>query len=388
MTRRLLRPTLLLLGVAFIVRVEPVLGVAAALAVWLLWAWAGPRRALATVDVRRTHPRRVMWGDEFDVSVELSTTRPMRWLEVSDVAPLDLGGTARYAIDPDGGETATLARTITARRRGLHSLGPTLLTAGDLFSVAIHTRQIGDAQSLLVYPQIVPVGEIAVVPESPEPVLLTRRPLFFDPHRIRGVRGYQPGDPFRSIHWTSSASAGELLVKELEPASHQDVVVSVDMAQLSHPLSGRHRSGELAVVVAASLLNHYVTVERRPTGLRLAGLDGVLGGPVDVAAPPELDDLHLMEALEMLARVRLHRDRESHALLDPFGLGFGTTLLHVVGRISGEQLADLVRLRRRGLSVRVIVTGGEPTAKIRSGLETEGIGLAIVDRSADIGEWP
>ncbi len=387
MTRRLLRPTLLLVTVAFVVRVEPLLGLAAGLGLWLVWAWAGPRRALDTVDVTRSHPSRVMWGDEFDVTIELSTHHPLRWLEVSDVAPLDLGGSARYAIDLDPGESTRLERTITARRRGLHSMGPTLLTAGDLFSVALHGRQVGEARRLLVYPQIVPVGEIAVVPESPEPVVVTTRPLFFDPHRIRGVRGYQAGDPFRSIHWTSSAAAGELLVKELEPASHQDVVISVDMAQMSHPLSGRHRSGELAVVVAASLLNHYVTLERRPAGRRVAGLDGVVGAPVDIDAPPELDDLHLMEALEMLARVRLHRDRLSHGLLDPFGLGFGTTLLHVAGRISESQLIDLIALRRRGLSVRVIVTGGEPAQPIRAGLQGEGIGLAIVDRSADIGEW-
>ena len=176
------------------------------------------------------------------------------------------------------------------------------------------------------------------------------------------------------------------MLQTLEPASHQDVVVSVDMAQMSHPLSGRHRSGELAVVVAASLLNHYVTIERLPTGLRLAGLDGVVGAPVDIDAPPELDDAHLMDALEMLARVRLHRDRESHGLLDPFGLGFGTTLLHVVGQLSETQLVDLVGLRRRGLSVRVIVTGGEPSHRIRSALDAEGIGLAVVDRSSDIGE--
>lgn len=387
MTRRLLRPTLLLVVVAFVVRVEPLIGLAIALGLWLVLAWTGPRSALATVDVTRSHPQRVMWGDEFDVTLDLTADRSLRWVEVSDVAPFDLGGSARYAIGLDPGEPRRLQRTITARRRGLHTMGPTLVTTGDLFSVALHGRQIGDARSLLVYPQIVPVGRIAVVPESPEPVVVTTRPLFFDPHRVRGVRGYQPGDPLRSIHWTSSASAGELLVKELEPAAHQDVVVSVDMAQMSHPLSGRHRSGELAVVVAASLINHYVTLERRPSGLRLAGLDGVSGAPVDVDAPPELDDAHLMEALEMLARVRLHRDRTSHGLLDPFGLGFGTTLLHVAGRVSEAQLVDLAALRRRGLSVRVVVTGGEPSRIIRSGLEAEGIGLAIVDRSAEIGEW-
>jgi hypothetical protein len=311
----------------------------------------------------------------------------LRWLEVTDIAPFDLEGSARYVVGLPAHGSELRTRTISARRRGLHTLGPTLLTAGDLFSVATHGRQVGETNTLLVYPQIVPVGDIPVAPESPEPVLVTRRPLFFDPHRIRGVRGYQPGDPLRSIHWTSSAAAGELLVKELEPASHQDVVISVDMAQLSHPLSGRHRSGELAVVVGASLMNHYVTIERRPTGLRLAGFDGVQSASVDIDNSPELDDIHLMGALEMLARVRLDRERQSHSLLDPFGIGFGTTLVHVVGTLSDEQFVDLVGLRRRGLSVRVIVTGGEPAGSIVSGLSAEGIGLAIVDRSTDLGEW-
>ncbi len=387
MTRRLLHPTLLLLGVAFIVRVEPLVGLAAGLAVWLVWAWAGPRRALQTVEIERSHPRRAMWGDELEVSILVRSRKPLRWLEVTDVAPFDLEGSARYAIELPAHGEARRSRRIAARRRGLHTLGPTLLTAGDLFSVATHSRQVGEARTVLVYPQIVAVGEIPVTPESPEPVLVTQRPLFFDPHRIRGVRSYQPGDPLRSVHWTASAAAGELVVKELEPASHQDVVVSVDMSQLSHPLSGRHRSGELAVVVGASLLNHYVTVERRPTGLRMAGFDGVQSAAVDIDSPPELDDTHLMGALEMLARVRLDRERQSHSLLDPFGLGFGTTLIHVVGSISDAQFIDLVDLRRRGLAVRAIVTGGEPKESILSGLAAEGVGLAIVDRSTDLGEW-
>jgi uncharacterized protein (DUF58 family) len=328
-----------------------------------------------------------MWGDEFEVELTVSSSKSLRWVEVTDIAPFDLGGSARYAFALRPGSRISRVRSITAKRRGLHSLGPTLLTTGDLFSISVHTRQIGDTRQILIYPQIVPVGDIAVTPESPEPVLPTMRPMFFDPYRIRGVREYQPGDSFRSIHWTSSAASGQLLVKELEPATHQDVVVSVDMAQLSHPLSGRHRSGELAVVVGASLLHHYVTAERRPTGLRLAGLDAVHSAPIDVDEPPELDDVHLMAALEILARVRLDRERSSHSLLDPFGLGFGTTLIHVAGTVSSTQFVDLVALRRRGLAVRVIVTGEEPVPAVVAGLASEGVGLVIVDRSADIGEW-
>ena len=248
MTGRLLRPTILLVLVAVVARVEPVLGLAVGVGLWLVVSWLRPRSAIRSVDVQRRHPSRLMWGDEFDVEVDVSAAKSLAWIEVTDIAPFDLGGSARYAFPLRPGSRISRTRSITAKRRGLHSLGPTLLTTGDLFSISVHTRQIGDARQVLIYPQIVPVGDIAVTPESPEPVLQTMRPLFFDPHRIRGVREYQSGDSFRSIHWTSSASSGQLLVKELEPATHQDVVISVDMAQLSHPLSGRHRSGELAVI--------------------------------------------------------------------------------------------------------------------------------------------
>lgn len=385
MIERLVRPTLVLVVVAVVVRVEPVLGLGLVLGGWLLWSGYGPKQALAGVSVRRTHPQRVMWGDEFEVGVEVSSDRRLRFVEVMDLAPFDLGDSGRWAMSLTRDERVSRIRSINARRRGLHQLGPTLVTTGDLFSLASHSRRIGDVNTVLVYPQIVPVGNIPVTPESPEPVVVTSRPLFLDPHRIRGVRPYQAGDSMRAIHWTSSASAGELLVKDLEPASHQDVVVSVDMAQLSHPLSGRHRSGELAVVVAASLLHHYVTTERRPTGLRLAGLDTVVSGPVDIDSSPEIDDLHLMESLEMLARVRLDRARTSHALLDPLGLAFGTTLIHVAGQVSTSQFLGLADLRRRGVAVKVIVTGGTPTAEIANGLAGEGIGLSVIDRSADLG---
>ena len=387
MTARLLRPTILLLIVALVARVEPVLGLAVGVGAWLVAAWLRPRAAIRFVRVERDHPERLMWGDDFDVTVDVISGRSMGWVEVTDLAPFDLGGSARYALALQPGVTAKRTRSITAKRRGLHTLGPTLVTTGDLFSVSVHTAQLGDARRVLIYPQIVPVGHIAVTPESPEPILQTMRPLFFDPHRIRGVREYQTGDSFRSIHWTSSAASGQLLVKELEPATQQDVVISVDMAQLSHPLSGRHRSGELAVVVGASLLHHYVTIERRPTGLRLAGLDAVHSVSIDVDQPPELDDLHLMSSLEMLARVRLDRERSTHSLLDPFGLGFGTTLIHVAGSLSTEQLIDVVALKRRGLAVRVILTGGQPAPPLIETLAHEQIGLAIVDRSADVGEW-
>lgn len=385
MSRRLLRPAVVLLLFATILRVEALLGVGVAVGFWMLAAWWVPRSAIGSVEVTRTHPERVMWGDSFDVELRIVTQSRLRWLSIVDVTPFDLGDSDRAVISLAPRSTRTRRRSITARRRGLHTLGPTLVTTGDVFTIGAHDAQAGGTGRVLVYPQIVPVADIPVAPESPEPVVPTRRPLFFDPHRIRGVRDYRSGDPMRSIHWTSSAASGSLVVKELEPAITQLVVVSVDMAQASHPRSGRHRSGELAVIVGASLANHFVSVERRPVGLRLAGIDAVTGGSVDVDRTPRGDHGHLMETLEYLARVRLDRGRTAHALLDPHGLGFGTTLFHVTGIVTTTTASALAELRRGGLTVHVVVTGGAPVDEIAAMLASERIGLSVIDRSSDLG---
>ena len=381
---KLLRPAVFLAFVAVIVRVESMLGIALGLAIWLVTAWWVPRQAVRTVEVKRSHPGRVMWGDEVEIEMTANVGSGMRWLAITDVTPLALGSNGRYVVGPVAGERIERTRTVIAKRRGLHTIGPTLLETGDLFSIGSHTRQVGGVGRLLVYPQIVAAAELPVTPESPLPVLPVTRPLFFDPHRVRGVRDYQVGDSLRSIHWTASASVGSLVVKELEPAISQDVVISLDMAQASHPRSGRHRSGELAVIAAASLLHHYVTIARQPVGVRIAGVDAVTGDPMDVDRTPDVDHPHLMDALEMLARVRLHRDRDSHTLLDPFGLGFGTTVIHAAGKVDERQVSDLIDLRRRGASVHVVLTGGAPDPQVAAVLAAERIGVAIVDRSSDL----
>lgn len=385
MIRRLARPAATLLVLAAVFRVESLLGVGVAVGMWMLSGWLVPRAAIRGVEATRSHPARVMWGDRFDVVLDLTSESRLRWMSLIDVTPFDLGDSDRAVVSLGPGAGHTRSRSIVARRRGLHTLGPTMVTTGDLFSIGSHDRQVGGTGHVLVYPQLVPVGSIAVTPESPDPVLPTMRPLFFDPHRIRGVRDYRPGDPMRAIHWTSSAASGALVVKELEPAITEIVVVSVDMAQGSHPRSGRHRSGELAVIVGASLASHFVNTERRPVGIRLAGLDAVTGQPVDVDRPPRGDHAHLMETLEYLARIRLDRERAVHGLLDPQGLGFGTSLFHVAGLVTPEAASALAALRRSGVSVHVIVTGGPPTDAVASMLQAERIGVAVIDRSSDLG---
>ena len=46
---------------------------------------------------------------------------------------------------------------------------------------------------------------------------------------VRAVRPYAPGDPAHLVHWPSSARAGELVVKELEPPAPTGLAIVVDL---------------------------------------------------------------------------------------------------------------------------------------------------------------
>jgi uncharacterized protein (DUF58 family) len=55
--------------------------------------------------------------------------------------------------------------------------------------------------------------------------LLLRRPSGFDLH---SVREYEVGESLRAVHWPTTARRGQLMVKELEEAPRDDVVVLLD----------------------------------------------------------------------------------------------------------------------------------------------------------------
>lgn len=46
---------------------------------------------------------------------------------------------------------------------------------------------------------------------------------------VRAVRPYTPGDPSHLVHWASSARAGALMIRELEPPAQIGVAVVVDL---------------------------------------------------------------------------------------------------------------------------------------------------------------
>lgn len=357
--RRLLRPAIAVAAVSLLVRVEPVLGIAGALAAWAAIIWWYPVRSLASVEVVRVHPDRVFHGEPVPVRLEAFNRGRLSvpWVTVTDPVPFDLGPSTRWVTTLDPGERTVHTVTLEARRRGYHRIGPAVIGGGDTFGSRPASGPGVASTGILVYPLIVPLDRFRTDAASPLALIPSRIPLHEDPTRVVGVRDYQPGDSIRRMHWTATAHRGAPQVKLLQPGIARDLVVALDMTAAAHPHPGRRRSSEIAVTAAASIIHHLATVEGQAVGLRVRGVDAPTGRTMDVAVPPRPDDRHLMEMLERLARVRIDRDSGSGAVLAPAALGFGTTLVYVAGRVDREAAIGLLRLRDIGVRLNVVLTG-------------------------------
>jgi uncharacterized protein (DUF58 family) len=133
--------------------------------------------------------------------------------------------------------------------------------------------------------------------------LLLRRPSGVDLH---SVREYEQGESLRKVHWPTTARRGQLMVKELEDAPRDDLVVLLDCdaAGVAGPPGGS--SFDAQVRSAGSLLRTHVARGRR------AAL--VLGGGGSVVRVSSLEG-DWPVALQSLAGVEPEADRPLARLL-------------------------------------------------------------------------
>lgn len=383
----------------------------AGLAIFTHW-WT--RRVLRAVSMRREYQDRAFLGEEVPVRLHVRNIGllPIPWLRLHESLPLALISPAfvRKGVSLWPGEETTLEYRLDCRRRGFYRLGPLSMNAGDVFGFGETEAMEAAPPTLIVYPRVVPLSRLGLPSRSPFVSLPHRQRLFEDPARVRGVRPYQAGDSPRHIHWTASASAGELLVKQYEPSIALETIVLLNLAEQDYTPRTRFTASETGVTTAASILYHFtnagqavglavngrdalaeVSLDLTPNpptalpagavsparggGREVAGLsppsllrkgDGGLGSHSDAGlsiAPAQGQD-HLMRLLEALARVEV---APAHELNDwarrvTSHLGWGSTVV-LVTPVEPAGLADLLlHLKRAGFSVVLLLTQGPPSA--------------------------
>jgi uncharacterized protein (DUF58 family) len=211
---------------------------------------------------------------------------------------------------------------LSAERRGVHSLGPSRITSGDLLGFYPKEKVFDETHEVIVYPRLVPLRSLPLprrdffgVPGATSPVQ--------DPVYILGTRDYQSGRPARYMHWKATARHHRLQEKVFEPSEQEKILIVIETDQFAR--HGARDEFEDALEVVASVVL-WLDQQGCATGLVTNG--GMTGGYSPIV-PIRRNQGQLPSLLEALARLRME---PADALLELLrhgpGLPWGTSCLY------------------------------------------------------------
>jgi uncharacterized protein (DUF58 family) len=336
-----------------------VLGALAAVTWW-------SRRSMTQVLARRQFNDHAFLGERIKIELRVQNKGwlPIPWLELRETLPVELAGPNSFqsVIHLSPGAAASFEYTVHARKRGYYPIGPLSVSTGDILGLSAAVQAQSPAQPLVIYPKIVPFGSMEIPSHSPQGTLRHNLPLFEDPTRVFGKRGYVSGDSLRRIDWKASASSGRLQVKLFEPSIALETFILLNLNAEDYYYRSRIDSAELAIVIAASMAN-WIISRKQMVGMMVNGRDPLADDGHPQTIVPHKGKRHLMHMLETLARVDAIDQSELIPLLQRqrYQLTWGTTLIVITGSIKNELIDELYQARRNGQNPVLVVAGTDPS---------------------------
>jgi uncharacterized protein (DUF58 family) len=359
-----------------------------ALAAGLWWS----RRAVTQLETRRRFHAHAFLEERvtIDLHVRNKGWLPIPWLELRETLPVALAGPNRFQsvihLGPRG--EAHFEYAVDARKRGCYPIGPLSITTGDLLGLSDSVLLQSPPEVLVVYPRIVPFTAMDIPSRSPQGTLRHRLPLFEDPTRVFGKRGYTSGDSLRRIDWKSSAASGRLQVKLFEPSIALETCLLLNLNAEDYYYRSRIDSSELAIVIAASIAN-WIVAKKQRVGLLVNGRDPLAVGGTPQPLPARKGKRHLMQVLETLARVELTEALPAPLIRQQrYHLPWGTTLILITGTVDEHALDELHRARRAGQNPVLILAGRDAAdGAIRQQARILGIPVHSIATERELSVW-
>jgi uncharacterized protein (DUF58 family) len=264
-----------------------------------VWSWQLGHHLHAA---RRLGARWVQVGDVMEERFVMRNTGilPAFWVEVTDHS--DVAGYAASIVrSVDGDSETAWTHTGMASRRGEFHLGPWSVESGDPLGVFAVRLDYAQARPLLVYPPLTDLP-FPPLPRGASPGAYRIRLTAPTPTTNAGqVRAYQLGDPFRYIHWPTSARHDELMVKMFDQEASANVWLMVDTDPAVQAGTGDAATEEVAVLVASALADNLLR-EGRSVGL-------ITFAPERRVIHPARSTHHLWTILGELARLPTETQR-------------------------------------------------------------------------------
>jgi uncharacterized protein (DUF58 family) len=355
-----------------------------------LW-WS--RRALGQVETRRQFSNHAFLGEtvKIDLHVQNKGWLPVPWLELRETLPVALVGPNNFqsVIHLGPRADATFEYSVDARKRGYYPIGPLSVSTGDILGLNDSLVVQSQPEALIVYPRIISFTSMEIPSQSPQGTLRHTLPLFEDPTRVFGKRGYTSGDSLRRIDWKSSAASGHLQVKLFEPSIALETFIVLNLNAEDYYYRSRVDSTELAIVIAASISN-WIVEKKQMVGMMVNGHDPLTADGNPQSIPPHKGKRHLMRLLETLARADIAENSALVPLIQRqrYQLAWGTTLILITGTASDELLDELYQARRWGQNGVLILAGrNAPDEAIRRRAKTFGIPVYSIATESDLKIW-
>jgi len=274
---------------------------------------------------------------------------------------------------------------LTRVPRGRYAFDSIRLTVEDPFALARAEIVQGEPQALVVYPRLVALERLfseggAHAHDGRR--LLLKRPTGFELH---SVREYEQGESLRKVHWRSTAHRGQLMVKELEDAPRDEVVVLLDGEAAAVVGEPPESTFDVAVRAAGSILHAHVR-RARPCVL-------VVNSAAREVQRVASEAGEWPRALEVLAAAEPTAATPAFVLLEaPAGVaGRSLELVVVTSRVDAKLVDRLVQraLSRHGVSLVYVEPAGfagrpsVPEPQLLR-LQSVGIPVTVVRRGADL----
>jgi uncharacterized protein (DUF58 family) len=351
------------------------------------------RRTLTQVKTRRHFNTHAFLGEKIkvDLHVQNASWLPIPWLELRETLPVALAGphSFRSVIHLPAQGDAKFEYSMDASKRGYYSVGPLFISAGDILGLSDALQTETEAEHVVVYPRIVPFTSVDIPSRSPQGTMRHSMPLFEDPTRAFGKRGYVSGDSLRRIDWKASASTGRLQVKLFEPSIALETCIILNLNAEDYYYRSRIDSIELAIVIAASISN-WIIEKKQMAGLTVNGRDPLTADGRPQPLSPRKGKQHLMHLLETLARADAIGDSPLVPLLQQqrYQLAWGTTLIVITGQAGDDVLNELHQARREGQNAILILAGRDGVDDaIRLRGKSLGIPVYFIATERDLQIW-
>lgn len=329
------------------------------LTIGLAWLWV--RGRLRSISYERRLMQDHLFPDETtDVILQVTNRSaiPIAWLDVHDDLNENITLLIKQPVVPIQQTTALLwyerirwRYPFTVRRRGRYRFGQVRLTLGDPFGL-FQDEEIRSVHTyLLVYPRLLPLTLPALPARAPLGEARTRRPLVEDPSLITGARPYQPGDPFKRIHWTATARSQQLQSKVYEFNARREAMIMLDTTTfIGVAFDPNLRLLDMLVEIAAASIQQLLEA-KYAVGLCANAATYNGSSPISVAPSRAAEQWSmLLETLALLVVIQ----RASYAdllLTQSAALRWGTLLVLITAFPDAELGGVILALRQRGHQV-------------------------------------